>query len=462
MDKIKFGTDGWRGIIAQDFTFENVKRAAQAIAGYLRAGGGKKAVVGYDTRFMSPQYARLCASVLQGNGIETVVSAAVSPTPMLSYYVKDKKMAGGIMVTASHNPAIYNGIKFKEPYGCSSLSETTEKIELLLDKNEPRVSEVPVGFRKKDISGPYTKAVKKYLIDKAMRRRPLKVVVDSMYGAGGFFLQKILKQYGHRVVTIHGEPNPLFPGINPEPIEKNLKELTKTVKELKADIGIATDGDADRVGIVDNKGRVLTPHQVLALLFLQIYRTRPWKGTVVKTISTTTLINKIADRYGIPVVETPVGFKYIAKLMLDDNVLIGGEESGGNGFKNHIPERDGLLSGLLMIEMIGAQKKALSSLIADLEEEYGGYRYGRIDRQVPRDKIDRLFGKFHHKPPAKIAGRKIADIKSYDGVKFIFKGGAWLLFRASGTEPVLRIYAEDCSSAGVRELIGAGKRLAGI
>ena len=458
MDRIKFGTDGWRGIIAQDFTYQNITRVAQAIADYV--GRNKKAAVGYDTRFMSPQYAELIAAVLQGNKINTVISSSVTPTQMLSYYVKYKGLSGGIMVTASHNPAIYNGIKFKEPYGCSSLPATTRKIESLLDKNAPQISGMPV--KKEDFSGPYLRAVKGYLRAGAMKRKPLRIVVDSMYGAGGFFLSQILKQYGHRVITIHGEANPLFPGINPEPVGKNLKELTGQVKELNADIGIATDGDADRVGIVDDKGRVLTPHQVLALLLLQIYRTRQWDGAVVKTISTTSLINRIADKYGIPVTETPVGFKYIAKLMLDGNVLIGGEESGGNGFKNHIPERDGILSGLLIVEMIGTQQKDLSALTKELEDEYGRYGYGRIDRQMPRDKIDRMFNRINNNPPAVIAGMKVAGIHNYDGTKFIFSNGAWMLLRASGTEPVLRIYAEAPSPNGVKKLIREGKKMAGL
>lgn len=447
MSNIKFGTDGWRGIIAEDFTHKNIKRVSQAIADYL--GKDKKIAVAYDTRFMSGDFANIIAKVLSGNNTKVIISNLPLPTPMLSYYVKNKKLDGGIIVTASHNPSIYNGIKFKEPYGCSSLPETTNKIESLLDKSIPNENED--NIKKEDISGPYLSSIKRYLIPRFMRKRSLRVVVDSMYGAGGFYLEKILKNYGHKVITIHGEPNPLFPGINPEPVGRHLKELVRTVKENRADIGIATDGDGDRVGIVDNKGNVLTPHYVLSLLFIHLKTSRNWDGCVVKTISSTSLINKIAEKFNILVKETPVGFKYIAELMLKTNVLIGGEESGGNGFKNHIPERDGILSGLLLVEMIGRIKKKLTEIVKDMEREFGVYKYKRIDLHTLNKEIKNL--------PEKLAGRHVVDIKTFDGAKFILDNGAWLLIRASGTEPILRIYAEAPNEKLVSDLINSAKKL---
>lgn len=440
MSDIKFGTDGWRGIIAEDFTYRNIKRVAQAVADH--AGSGSKVAIGYDTRFMSKDFACLISSVLSGNGIEVTLSNSPTPTPMLSYFVRNNRLNGGVMVTASHNPSIYNGIKFKEPQGCSSLPSTTKRIEALIDKTPPRLNEA--NIREKDISSPYLSSLKKYL---SMRGKPIRIVIDSMYGAGGFYLENILKGYGHKVLTIHGEPNPIFPGINPEPIAVHLKELSRKVSETRSDIGIATDGDADRVGIVDDKGIVLTPHYVLSLLLIHLKTSRGWSGAVAKTISSTSLIDKIASRYNIPVKETPVGFKYIAELMLKEDILIGGEESGGNGFKNHIPERDGLLSGLLLVEMMGARNKKVSELVSDMEHEFGKYRYKRIDLHTTDKRIKRA------------PGFKVVDVKTFDGTKYILENGAWLLIRASGTEPIIRIYAEAPTKKMVEDLIDEYKKL---
>lgn len=443
MSNIRFGTDGWRGIIAEDFTYKNVRRVAQAIADYL--GNGAVVVVGYDTRFMSRDFAHLISGVLSGNGIKVIISDSPTPTPMLSYFVKYGNLNGGIMVTASHNPAIYNGVKFKEPYGCSSLPETTRKIEALIDKSPPRIKG---GFDTKDISRPYLKALRRYILPVKKR---FFIVVDSMYGAGGYYLEQILKELGHKVVTIHGEPNPIFPGINPEPIEINLTELSKTVRDLGADIGIATDGDADRVGIVDENGRFLTPHYVLSLLLVHLKTSRGWHGAVAKTISSTSLIDKIAERYNMPVKETPVGFKHIANLMLTEDILIGGEESGGNGFKNHIPERDGLLSGLLIVEIMGTKGKSISQIVRDMEMEFGRYRYRRVDLHTTQKELKKI--------PDEIAGKKVVQKKTFDGTKFILEDGSWLLIRASGTEPILRLYAEASTQREVEDLIEEGRRL---
>lgn len=453
MSDIKFGTDGWRGIIAEDFTYHNIKRVAQAIADYL--GSASKVAIGYDTRFMSRDFASLIANVFRGNNIEATVSSFPTPTPMLSYFVKHHSLDGGVIVTASHNPFLYNGVKFKEPFGCSSFPGSTKSIEELIDKSRPKIDKKLID--EQNIGGPYLSGIKKYLIPQYMRRTPLRIVVDSMFGAGGFYLERILKGFGHNVVTIRGKPNPLFPGMNPEPIEIHLRELSIKVKKMRADIGIATDGDADRVGIVSDKGKVLTPHYVLSLLLLHLLTSRKWGGAVVKTISSTSLINKIAEKYSMDVKETPVGFKYIAELMLSSDILIGGEESGGNGFKNHIPERDGFLSGLLLVEMMGARHKKISELVLDMEKEFGRYEYKRIDLHVPREKIKRLFKRLKRKPPNTISGRKVMEIKTFDGIKFIFYNGAWLLIRASGTEPILRIYAEAPARRQVLDLIKAGE-----
>lgn len=456
---IKFGTDGWRGVIARDFTFVNLKRAAQAVVDYTKkhVKCNPSAVIGYDTRFMSAQYARLVASVFSGNKIKTVLADHVTPTPMLSYGVKNLKKDFGIMITASHNPAIYNGFKYKEKYGCSSFGKTTKVIEGFIDNSKVKVSEDLI--KEKNIVEPYINVLKKYLNKSWMRRKKFTIVIDSMYGAGGMYLEEILKSYGHKVVTIHGKPNSLFPNLDPEPIEKNLKELSKAVLKEKAHIGIATDGDADRVGVVDGKGRFVTPHDVLSLLFLHLKESRGWSGKVVKTISTTSRIEKIAKKYNVSVLETPVGFKYIAERMVNEDILIGGEESGGNGFKKHIPERDGLLSGLLLVEMMGREKKNLVALLKEMEKEYGPYKYKRIDAHVPRKKIDILFKKLRKTPPKKISNYKVVEIKKHDGIKFIFEDNSWLLIRASGTEPLLRLYCEASSINKVNSLISSALRM---
>jgi len=453
--KIKFGTDGWRAIISEDFTFENVSKVAKAIADYL--GKGKKVVVGYDTRFLSDTYANLVAQVLSGNGIKVILANYFTPTPVLSYYVKHLKFDGGVLITASHNPAIYNGIKFKESFGGSAIPKTVRKLEKLIKNSKSKKDNKLII--EKDISKPYVNALKKYINKKYIAKKRYKIVIDSMYGAGGYYLEEILKKYGHDVITIHCEPNPNFPDINPEPIKKNLVELSKKVRELKADIGIATDGDADRVGIVDSKGEFVTPHHVLSLLFLHLLTSRKWNGLVVKTISSTVLINKIAKKYNVNLKETSVGFKYIVEWMLKENVLIGGEESGGNGFKNHIPERDGLLSGLLLVEMMGYRKKRIRELIGDLEQEFGKSRYDRIDMHLEQNKIKKLYKKLQKNPPKKIAGISITDIKTFDGVKLILKDNSWLLFRGSGTEPILRLYAESNSNKKVNELLKAAQEI---
>jgi len=456
LPQIKFGTDGWRGIISHNFTYRNTERVIQAAADWF--GSNAKCAVGYDTRFLSSRYGRLAAEVLSGNGINVILSKHPVSTPMLSYIIKRKRLSAGIMITASHNPGIYNGIKIKEAFGGSALPDTTKGIEKLIDKS--RAKRNGRLIKEEDISRLYINGLKRYLNPVSMRRKQFKIVVDSMYGAGGFYLEKILKAFGHKVVTIHGMPNPIFPGLNPEPIGANLKGLSKAVRHYNADIGIATDGDADRVGIVDNKGSVLTPHYVLALLFMHIKRTRLWEGSVIKTISTTSLINKIAQKYGILVRETPVGFKYIIEWMLKEDVLIGGEESGGNGFKNHIPERDGMLSGLLLVEMMGHRGIGIRQAVRDMESEFGQYRYCRIDQHLKQNDIKKMYRNLKKNSPAQIGGYKVKQIKVFDGIKFIMKDGSWLLLRGSGTEPLLRIYAEAKTAKQVDRLISAGKNLA--
>jgi len=453
--KIKFGTDGWRGIIAEDFNFKNISIVSNAISEYLKHHNATQIAIGYDTRFMSDIYTLYIGRLISAKGIKVILSRSAIPTPALSYYVMNNKLSGGIMITASHNPYIYNGIKFKEPCGASSFPETTKEIEKYLLSGETlptqEIARGEMDYR--DLMPPYLEAVNKYLELSKKPFRKLKVIVDSMYGAGGKWIESVLTRYGHEVITINADPNPNFPGINPEPINEHLKKLKREVVKLKADIGIATDGDADRVGIVTDKGRFITPHYVLSLLLILFKEDRKWDGPVGKSISTTTLINKLTDYYGIKCFETPVGFKHIAYLMLTENLLIGGEESGGNGFRGHIPERDGILSGLLLVEMILHRGKSLSKLIQDMEKRFGRFVYNRIDIHLERDKINQLYNIFKKNPPDRILDKKVIEMKDYDGFKFILSDGSWLLFRASGTEPLLRLYSEAGNITRVKKLL---------
>lgn len=453
--KIKFGTDGWRGIIAEDFNFKNINMVSNAISEYLKCHKATQIAIGYDTRFMSNIYAQYVGGIISTKGIRVILSQYPVPTPVLSYYVMENKLSGGVMITASHNPYIYNGIKFKEPCGASSSPETTKEIEKYLSLKEslPIQTVEKVEVDQVDLMPNYLYAINRYLELPKKTSRKLKVVVDSMYGAGGRWIEAILTKYGHEVITINADPNPNFPGINPEPIDKHLKNLKKEVVRLKADIGIATDGDADRVGIVTDKGKFIIPHYVLSLLLIHFKEDRMWDGPVGKTISTTSLINKLCNHYGVECYETPVGFKHIAYLMLKKNLLIGGEESGGNGFRNHIPERDGILSGLLLVEMMLHRGKSLSKLVQDMEKEFGKFAYNRIDMHLEREKIEQLYKMFKKNPPDRILDKKVREIKDYDGFKFILSDGSWLLFRASGTEPLLRLYSEAEDIVKVRKLL---------
>ncbi|MCG2675851.1 phosphoglucomutase/phosphomannomutase family protein [bacterium] len=461
MERIKFGTDGWRGVISEDFTFENVKIVSQAMADYLREKkiGKREIIIGYDARFLSKEYARLVASVLTGNGIRVILSDRIQPVPCVCFVIKDKKAAGGIMITASHNPFKYNGIKFKGEYAGSADEATTKRIEGFLYKNKPKEMDFEASQRI-DLTPPYLQFLKSFVNLEAIKEAPLKVVVDSMHGAGKDYTAQILKGGKCQVITIRGEENPSFGGVNPEPILENLKALMDKIKEEKADVGLATDGDGDRLGVMDNKGNFVNPHQVLSLLTLHLIESRGWSGGIVKTISTTSLLNKIAEKHKRRIYKTPVGFKYICELMLKEDILIGGEESGGIGVKNHVPDRDGLLSGLLLLEMIALKKKPLSQIQEEMRKEFGTYLFQRIDSEYPVDKRDILIPTLRKKPPKELADIKVKEIDASDGIKFILEDNSWLLFRTSGTEPIIRIYAESDEKEKLEKIMEAGKELA--
>ncbi|MFH1847876.1 MAG: phosphoglucomutase/phosphomannomutase family protein [Candidatus Omnitrophota bacterium] len=463
MTKIKFGTDGWRAIIGDEFTFDNVRLVSQAIADYV--GGGSTIVVGYDTRFLGREFAEAVCAVMAGNNIKTLLSDTHTSTPAVSLAIKQNKLAGGIVVTASHNPPQYSGIKFKADYAGPADPEIIAEIEAALGRTPIKTMPVKEAqekglLKKVDLNAPHIQFMRSYLDMGLLKRSDFRVLVDVMHGAGGYLAKEVLKESNCRVDTIHADLNPGFGGIHPEPIAHNLKELMETVKSKKYHIGLATDGDVDRIGAVDEDGKFVPPLKIIALILLHFIEDKKWGGGVVKTISSSFQIDTIAEANGLKLYETPVGFKHICQLMRAEDILIGGEESGGIGFKNYIPERDGTLAGLLLVEMMAHRKKSLKGLLSDMERAYGPFCQERIDTKFPNEKKAPLFEKLKADPPADILGQKIVEIKAYDGVKFICEDKSWLLFRASGTEPILRIYAEANSDKKLKELLKFGKDLA--
>jgi alpha-D-glucose phosphate-specific phosphoglucomutase len=473
---ISFGTDGWRGIIADDFTFDNVRIVAQAISDYLKNSDSRLTthdspllIVGYDTRFLSDRFAREAACVAAANGIKILLTDSFAPTPAVSYAVVVNNADGAIMITASHNPPRYNGMKFKAPYGGSATPAITGKIEQSLESNF-EAGKKPSGvdfdqalkngsIRLFDPKAPYLKRIEHLLDLKTIREGNVSVVVDPMYGAGQGYLSAILGDNGCHVKEIHNTQDPCFGGLNPEPIGAHIRGLREAVLSEKASIGLALDGDADRVGAIDDKGGFVSSHKIFALLLRYLVNVKGWRGTVVKTVSTTSLIDLLAGELGLELFETPIGFKYICQHMLDGDVLIGGEESGGIGIKGHIPERDGMLIGSLLVEMTAYHKKTLSGLLKELHDEKGAFCYDRIDLETGRN-INEELKSYMERPALDIPGPAgVRELKTTDGFKFCFKDGSWLMIRASGTEAVVRIYAEAATMDEVKRLLNEGKSI---
>ncbi len=395
---IKFGTDGWRAKIGEEFTFDNVRSVSQAIAEYFKAHDKsvtrKGLVVGYDTRFLSSKFAQTVAQVLAANNIPVLLSSSVAPTPAVSLNIVKRGCGGGVMVTSSHNPYEYNGIKIKSYFGGSAFPETTQAVEQLVHKHQAKVASVSQKERlitKVDLLPLYFKKVAGYVDLKTIRNSKLKVAIDPMYGAGIGCVQNILVGSRINLLQIHGTPNPMFGGIFPEPIEENLGDLEKTVKKHRCDFGIASDGDADRMGGVDGRGRFLYSSQILALLLWHLYKNKGIRGDVVYTVSTTSIVENLTRKFNLKSHVTPVGFKNIARHMIDGDVLIGGEESGGIGFKNHIPERDGILGALLLLELVAMERRRPEEILKDIEKICGPSFYHRNDLFVPMDKKKRYF-----------------------------------------------------------------------
>lgn len=468
---IHFGTDGWRAVIADDFTFENVRLVAQATASaILETYSGTAApevVIGYDTRFLSDRFAIETACVLAANDILVWLSRSDVPTPSISYNVRSKGAAAGIMITASHNPPRYNGYKLKSSNGASATSDETARVErhiaqLVAAGTKPQPMNYDEALRTErirrfDPSWTYYQHLGELIDFDRINARELNVVADAMYGAGRGTFPSLLARTRTNVVEIRGTLNPGFGGIHPEPIPQFLKELVATVQNLHADVGLITDGDADRTGAVDNLGRFVDPHHIMALSLRHLIVNRGLRGDVVKTISTTAMLDKMARHYGLTLHETPVGFSHIADLMTRHDVLIGGEESGGISIKGHIPEGDGVLMGLLLLEVMSYWDGTLSELIADLQAEFGPAVYGRNDFRLTRqlrkaDVVQRL----QDSAPASLNGQAVQRINTMDGIKFYMSDDSWLLIRPSGTEPVLRVYAEAPTLDDVNALLKEG------
>lgn len=456
-DEIRFGTDGWRAVIADGFTFENVRRVAAALAVGVRqldppAGIDRNAlIVGYDRRFLSPEFARAAADELARGGYRVLLSTGPTPSQTVSHAAKARSVLGGVVITASHNPASYNGIKFKAWYGGSGLPDAYAAIAASMGRSEPRKGG---SIEMADILEPYVEAVRSYL-GGSMHDAGLRILHDPIYGVAAGLPARILGEGRAPVVTtIRGEMNPGFGGVNPEPIPYNIGAAFEAMRGGKYDLAICNDGDADRVGIVDETGNFVSPQKMIALLALYLVRVRGFSGELVKTFSTTRLIEKIALALGVPLHETPIGFKYIADLMLTRNVLIGGEESGGVGLGSFLPERDGILSGLLVAECVAAAGKPLSVLVDEMEAELGRLHYDRRDAHRPMEQCANLIARVERGDLDAALGGGVVSRENLDGVKVNFLDGSWILFRRSGTEPMIRIYAESPDAARVQALLG--------
>jgi len=480
---IHFGTDGWRAVISDTFTFHNLRMVTQAIAdainsdtwhaGVSLAGNPdtREVVVGYDTRFLSDRYAAEVARVMAANGYTVHLAQSDAPTPAISFSVRHLGAVAGIMITASHNAPRYNGIKLKAAYGGSALSEQCRRVEVYLNDNEERARGPNLmDFEQARKSGllqrfnplpDYFEHLRKLIDFDAIAENPQRLVVDAMYGSGRGVLKSILQGTGCEVTEIRGEMNPGFGGVHPEPIAKYLGALAGAIGTSMGNFGIATDGDADRIGAMDERGHFVDPHRIMTLALRHLVERRGWRGPVVRTVSTTRMIDRLAQRYHLPVYETPVGFNYIADYMLKEDVLIGGEESGGISIRGHIPEGDGILMGLLLIEIIAVSGSSLADLVDDIHSQVGPAFYQRNDLRLVRPVAkEQMKQHLLDSAPADIAGETVVQISTIDGVKYILADDSWLLIRPSGTEPVLRVYAEGRTPEMVKAMMNYGERVA--
>jgi len=462
---IKFGTDGWRGIIADDFTFENVRRVAGGIAAYVlrHEDAARGVVIGYDTRFLSQQAARAAAEIIAGAGTPVQITSDSTPTPAISYAVKSQGAAGGVVVTSSHNPWNWNGVKFKAKFGGSATPAIMKIIE----------QEVSTGFMPKghaapikevDLKPAYAEAVGRFADLDLIAQANFRFAVDSMYGSGRGVLTGIFQNRGIDYVAIRQELNPLFPGINPEPIEPHIEMLRQTVLKESCHAGLATDGDADRIGAIAEDGSFVDSHKCFAVLLRWILERKKWPGDVVRAFNTTGMVDRIAAKYGRKLIECPIGFKYIADLMMEHEIVVGGEESGGIGYSRYLPERDGTLNCLLLANVMAEERKPLGQLVADLQREYGPHYYGRRDLHITEEMKQSAIQRASSDQTNRLGRYSVNKKEGLDGIKFFLDASTngngavpWVLFRMSGTEPLLRVYAEAASPELVSDILSTAE-----
>ena len=471
---IKFGTDGWRAIIAEDFTFHNVRLCAQGTSEMMiqQGLGDQGLVIGYDTRFASGAFAAAVAEVSAANGIRTFLSDKAAPTPVVTYNVVARAAGAGVIITASHNPARWNGFKFKPAYGGSASPEVVEELEKHIAS-----AEASGRFQRVSIDRGCARGLVEFfdpepayiehldtLVDlDGIRHAGLKVAVDPMFGVGAGYFPRLLSGGSTSVVEVHAEPNPTFPGIaQPEPLAHNLGALVSAVGESSADVGLATDGDADRLGIVDEHGRFVTTLQSFALLCLHQLEVLKRRGPLVRSITMTSMVDRLGEIYEVPVFDTPVGFKYLGPVMMRHDALVAGEESGGYAFRGNIPERDGILSGLMILDMMAKTGKTVSELLDILAEKVGPHHYHRWDLRFDESQRHQVLERVEAARPLTLAGRHVHKRDTRDGFRFDLEGGYWALVRFSGTEPLLRIYAEGESPQEVTTLLEEARAIAGV
>lgn len=469
MTQIKFGTDGWRGVIAREFTFENLGLVAQATMDWMTREGlaDQGLVVGYDRRFLSREFACHVAEIAAGNDIRVFLCDDVAPTPAVSWAAKALQAGAGVMITASHNPPIYNGFKIKENFGGSARPETTRLLEQIVAYNQTEgrlVRSVPFEeacrggkIEQFDAATGYLQQLGHLVDIEAIRKAAIPAVADPMFGAGSGFFNRLLG-----IDEIHAEHNPSFGGRPPEPIGENLQELCGLLAAGRYWVGLALDGDADRIGAVDERGEFFSSHAIFTLLLKHLVERKGLSGGVVKTVSSTRMIDLLAQKYDLSLYETPIGFKHICELMLNKQILMGGEESGGLGISGHIPERDGVLMGLLLLETVAMTGKGLRQQLEEIMDEIGHFFYRRIDAHISSNAKEALLQRLKNDPPEVIAGRPVAATNFSDGFKFVFDNGDWLLIRPSGTEPVLRLYSEATDLSMVDTLLRAARQFAGV
>jgi phosphomannomutase len=469
--RIKFGTDGWRGVIGDDFTFEAVRRCAQGVAEFLRDRSPEPlGVVGYDCRFGSEVFAEEVARVLAGNGVRSLLFDRPSPTQVASWTVIERRATGAAVVTASHNPYLFNGLKYKPETGSSAPTEVIVELERRINAVAPEAvgraaSDDPL-IERHDPRPAYWAQLRRMVDVDAIRGAGLRVLHECMHGSGYGYLTGLLDGGATRVTELHGDRNPFFGGVNPEPIPPNLGQALATMRAGGFDLCVATDGDADRVGIIDETGRFINQLQVYALLMRYLVETRGWRGPVVKSLNMTAMADRLGERYGVPVHEVPVGFKSIAPRMMETDAVLGGEESGGYAIRGHIPERDGLLCGLFFADMIVREGKPLSEILRALEAEIGVHAYARHDLHLPRDTYETqrrdVLGTLAANAPRVIAGVEVERVREEDGFKFVLRDGSWVMLRASGTEPLIRVYAEAGSPDAVQARLRALEHIVGL